>query len=243
MQLQNPFKLITLQEISDYIDMMYETYKLQGDPDEILLELSKNDNKKMAELKSKIKARKNGENGFVLFYPTDDKDVRVFAEIDAKREQMVLLRKKQIELIKRKEEYKNRNFSIYPEKYFALFEKLEKEIEELYFDVNKLPQIAISKQSENENKIWFTVGLIFAKGEINELISKHNRNYTKIANELGNKSFRPYISETASNSTNSDKNIYCNWKKMKAIYDYCQINNIKIHDDFWTQFNLLKSNK
>lgn len=99
----------------------------------------------------------------------------------------------------------------------------------------------LSQQSntpmDKTQTIWFRVGLLFANGEMARLIKKHNRNYTKIAKELNNPSFRPYISESANNTNNTDKNIFSNISKMKAIKSYCEEQKIDIDEAFLRLLN------
>jgi hypothetical protein len=87
-----------------------------------------------------------------------------------------------------------------------------------------------------QNRIWFKVGLLFANGEMDALLINHkqgtNSNYTAIAKELGNKSFRPFISESYSDINDSDKNIFSNEKKIIFIEEYCKRHNIPVVDSF-----------
>lgn len=89
---------------------------------------------------------------------------------------------------------------------------------------NSLPQ-------PKDKTLWFTVGLQFANGNIQRLY-KESHSGSEIATHLGNKSYRPYITDTLGNQRTSDKNIYSSFKKMKTINDYCIKNNISICDDF-----------
>lgn len=79
---------------------------------------------------------------------------------------------------------------------------------------------------------WFIVGVAFAKGEI-EQMRQEQISYTKMAVKLGNRSFRPYISETVSNGTKSNKNIFSRKDAdIQSILSYCERNNIKVVDSF-----------
>jgi hypothetical protein len=82
------------------------------------------------------------------------------------------------------------------------------------------------------NAIWFKVGLHFATGKIAKLLLKHSNNYTAIAKEMGNKNFRPYISESVANTNKTDKNIFSNSIKLKKILGHCITNNIQVTDEF-----------
>lgn len=97
----------------------------------------------------------------------------------------------------------------------------------------------------SKTRTWFKVGLLFAKGEVQELYEKyksHKGHFKKITLELGFKATdRPYFSETINNSTNNTKNIYNNFAKMKKIRDYCKKNEILICKDFDNNFNALQA--
>jgi Zn ribbon nucleic-acid-binding protein len=97
-------------------------------------------------------------------------------------------------------------------------------------------QEAIQKNEPYKDKIWFVIGLKFATGEMDDLLKSNNQNFTKTAKFLGNKSFRPFISETKNNTTKSNKNIYSNKEKIKNIYDHCLENDIQMHNDFITVY-------
>ncbi len=94
-------------------------------------------------------------------------------------------------------------------------------------------QINIQGNKYPTDKLWFTVGLKLASGELQRTYSDNNNNATQTAIKLGNKSLRPYISESIGNSTISDKNIF---KRKQAdldlIVNYCKENNLEICEDF-----------
>lgn len=100
---------------------------------------------------------------------------------------------------------------------------------------NKLIK-ADMRDDKKTNRIWFRVGLLFANGKMDNLIAKHKTgtmtNSTAIANELGNKNFRPYISESISGTNINDKNIFSNQEKISFIVKYCESNGIPIADSF-----------
>lgn len=96
-----------------------------------------------------------------------------------------------------------------------------------------LPQKANEIQSNDfENRIWFKVGLLWANGQMTNLLSKHRSNCTKIAKELGNSSYRPYISESLSNTNDTDKNIFKSPDKIQVIRKYCTENKIEMSEEF-----------
>lgn len=102
---------------------------------------------------------------------------------------------------------------------------------------NEVSRSFTSKKVKSEHsKLYFQVGILFANGEMDRLIEKHKKdgmaNYTAIARELGNKSFRPYISESMSGANKSDKNIFANMSKLNLIKEYCESNGIAVVDSF-----------
>jgi hypothetical protein len=103
------------------------------------------------------------------------------------------------------------------------------------------------KVNKHFDFIWFKVGLEFAKGNVQPLYAKHKQNkgcFNTITKELKFElKHRPYFSDTLNNTTKNDKNIYSNLNKMSLIIDYCKENNIKINEDFSSQFNLLSAKK
>lgn len=97
--------------------------------------------------------------------------------------------------------------------------------------VNTEPMKPMIK-SLDSSTLWFQIGLLFATGEMEQLRVKFNGNATQIANSLGNKNYRPYISESLSMTNKSDKNIFSQPKKLKSIYEYCIQNNIDMTESF-----------
>ena len=75
------------------------------------------------------------------------------------------------------------------------------------------------KTKDYTKKIWFKVGLLFATGEMDKLITQFKSNATQIATHLGNKSFRPYISESISKTNDTDKNIFSSKKYCYKTYN------------------------
>lgn len=88
--------------------------------------------------------------------------------------------------------------------------------------------------SKDLEKIWFKVGLLFATGEINELLSMF-KSCTQIAKfKYGDnwKSYRPYISESKSKTNLNRKNIFSDQLKINKLTQYCTHNNLPICSDF-----------
>lgn len=96
---------------------------------------------------------------------------------------------------------------------------------------NEQQEIGQASMEINTRALWFKVALLFAKGQIDNL-QKGDVNYTKMATILGNKSYRPYISESVSNATKSDKNIFSRVDDMQSFLHYCKQNNIEVVDSF-----------
>jgi hypothetical protein len=107
----------------------------------------------------------------------------------------------------------------------------------------------LPKENQKVNKhldfIWFKVGLEFAKGNVQPLYAKYKQNkgcFNTITKELNfDLKHRPYFSNTLNNTTINDKNIYSNLSKLSLIIDYCKAEEIEIHEEFSSQFNLLNS--
>lgn len=103
----------------------------------------------------------------------------------------------------------------------------------------------IKTEDLDKTRTWFKVGLLFAKGNVQELYIKYKSekgHFKKITLELGfKKTDRPYFSETINNSSNGNKNIYSDLSKMKKIRNHCKKNEILICDDFDKNFNALKA--
>ena len=108
--------------------------------------------------------------------------------------------------------------------------------------INKLIELNTKANSSNKNvkkevyeTLWFKVGLLFATGEIQKLLKENNSNRNEVTRQLGNKSYRVYITETLNNKQDKgkyDKNIYSDPKKMQIIKKYCDDNKIEVCEDF-----------
>ena len=101
-----------------------------------------------------------------------------------------------------------------------------------------IPDFINSNVDKYKNFAWFEVGILFATGEMLNLQLIYNNNATQIAkfkfhNEW--KKYRPYISESISNTTSSDKNIFSSNTKLLKIKKHCAEKNIHIISDFINQ--------
>jgi len=97
--------------------------------------------------------------------------------------------------------------------------------------INK-PYEEIEEKLSFMNTLWFKVGISLANGEIDRLILSNGNNYTRIAQILGNRNYRPYISESLGGASKSDKNIFKNQSKLLKIYQYCIEKKIEMTDNF-----------
>ena len=123
-------------------------------------------------------------------------------------------------------------------KLLANYLEIKKEFEEILESINIEASIKTTKYKSNKDKEerpWFEIGLLFAKGEIQKQY-KLTPSYPKTANKL--KFTRPIhtllIKATIANyqSNNKQKNIYSSKKYMTEIYNYCIENNIEICKEF-----------
>lgn len=92
-------------------------------------------------------------------------------------------------------------------------------------------EIELSNQSNDSSKLWFKVGVLFANGKIEKLYNLTN-SFSQVAIELGNKNYRPYISESWGNTNIGNKNIFSNKKRVEIIKEYCLDNNIELSESF-----------
>ena len=118
-------------------------------------------------------------------------------------------------------------------------EKIEKEIDALFVDIFDLNDKKINEPSK-KTPLWLSVGVHFAKGEIEKLYKNDKNSFSQIAKKLGNENYRPYISESYNNTNTNNKNIFSDEKKIKTIIEYCNDNEIEIIDSFTTKINLSK---
>ncbi|MES2138654.1 MAG: hypothetical protein V4511_03030 [Bacteroidota bacterium] len=89
-----------------------------------------------------------------------------------------------------------------------------------------------------KTKAWFLVGILFATGEMDNLQIQFNKNATQIAKHLYNdrwEKYRPYIGESASNTNDTDKNIFKRPQKLMDIYNHCIENDITMTEAFKTE--------
>jgi hypothetical protein len=89
-----------------------------------------------------------------------------------------------------------------------------------------------------KTKAWFLVGISFATGEMDNLQIQFNKNATQIAKHLYNdrwEKYRPYIGESASNTNDTDKNIFQRPHKLMDIYNHCIENDITMTEAFKTE--------
>ena len=142
----------------------------------------------------------------------------------------------ELELFKRGVEVVKQNLEFAPEFYFK--DNFE---QKLKYETESQKTV---KKDNYKNKIWFKVGLEFAKGAAQKLYSlnKDKKGHFKIiTDELGFKpTDRPYFSETIGNHTDRSQNIYNDFNKTHKIFQHCQDNNISVVEDFTNQYNKLQ---
>lgn len=100
-------------------------------------------------------------------------------------------------------------------------------------DIGKVPE-TLTDEFKYKESAWFKIGLLFATGEMEDLLSKFNSNGTQIAEYLGNKQgFRPYITESIGiNKSTSEKSVFSNSGKMNKIILHCEQNNMPVVSSF-----------
>jgi hypothetical protein len=89
---------------------------------------------------------------------------------------------------------------------------------------------------DDTKKLWFKVGVELANGNIEILYTKL-KTYRKVAIELGNIQYRPYISDSYANVADSPKNIYIDKLKMQKIHTFCIEHNVGICETFLKYLN------
>jgi|GEM_PF-4591282 len=122
-----------------------------------------------------------------------------------------------------------------------LFRTLDKAVGDNYFSSkNAMTNNTVIKEENVQNLKWFPVGLLFATGEIHNLLKKNDFNATEVAKQLGNeKGYRPYITDTISTTTRKgNKSIY-NKGRASKILKHCKNHNITVCDKF---MNAVQSN-
>lgn len=135
-----------------------------------------------------------------------------------------------------KHEEKNRpDFRVYAEAIWRYYNWLKGHLP--VEEINKTEKDRKTIKKVKEDSYWFKVGLLFANGEMDILLQKHKTgiasNYTAIAKELGNKNYRPYISESAAGTNKGNKNIFSIPWKVQLLEEYCEKHQIAIVDSFY----------
>lgn len=104
-------------------------------------------------------------------------------------------------------------------------------------NIRKITKIESEKKIAKTQKnyceySWFKIGVLFATGEMSNLLEQNDFNATKVAELLGNKNLRPYISDSLGSNLDSDKNIFSSHDKMIKIISYCEEKEFLIAPDF-----------
>lgn len=123
------------------------------------------------------------------------------------------------------------NYEVIFEKEISLFLKRNSNKYNLYNlkEYNSLNN-QIQLEDKRNSQLWFIVGVNFANGKIFDFIDE-DLSASKIATELGNKNYRPYITESLSVNYTS-KNIFSNLSKTNYIIDYFNSNKMEIDKRF-----------
>lgn len=127
-------------------------------------------------------------------------------------------------------------FLLYLRLYLEYFNLYKRAIEELNPAINQY------KSHPFKNKILFKVGLLFADGSM-EKYYNHNKtgikegySASKIAEELGDKSYNKFILASMNNyppsNSNANKNIFNSLDKMRKIMTHCNELQIEVIEDF-----------
>lgn len=121
----------------------------------------------------------------------------------------------------------------------ALQVEVNKQDAEIEYVSQKIEKINDLKY---KNQIWFKVGVLFAKGEMNKYFNKgrtgFDDNYSapKVAKEIGNTSYDKFILATInnydSNNPNGSKNIFNSKDKMVKIIAHCKELSLPIDEYF-----------
>lgn len=100
-------------------------------------------------------------------------------------------------------------------------------------ELGKVPA-TLKDEFKYKESAWFKIGLLFATGEMEDLLSKFDSNGTQIAKYLGNeKGFRPYITESIGiNKRTAEKSVFSKRKNMAKIILHCEQNNIPVVSSF-----------
>ncbi len=228
---ENRYNIMSKGAREYYINKLFEPYKIRKHLSEVLKEYP-NYNESTIRKKGIIKQLGCDSLGnYIIFFPRYDEfeKIELFAKIDEKQKKLIDVKKLQLLLRKHNQSFEEIQIT-------------KAEIDNLYKEIfeskTENPSNKADKKTETH---WFKVGLEFAKGTIQELNKSQGLSYTEIAIKLGNKNYRPYISETLSNKpTNEDKVIYNDKAKMEFISEYCQANKILICEDFKVKLNKIK---
>ena len=113
-------------------------------------------------------------------------------------------------------------------------EYLENKLQNLNSKTKELEAKSNTKKDKTK-EYWFIVGVKFATGEMQNLLKNYNP--TQIANQLGNKNLRPFITQTIGVIKNDkepdNKNIYKRKKTdISLILEYCKANGYDVCQDF-----------
>jgi hypothetical protein len=115
--------------------------------------------------------------------------------------------------------------------------------ETLQFTKNKIIDFSKEEYKKEEKNYkeqgWFKVGVLFASGEMDELLISFNNNATQIAKHKFKdkwKKYRPYISDSIAYDIPGTKNLFLKRSNLIKINDHCINNDISITPSFSDKF-------
>ncbi len=127
------------------------------------------------------------------------------------------------------------DFIVEPTKSISYYKQYYKKVLQLINDIDYSVDNKTEKKEEksNQDRLWFKVGVYFAEGKIPLVQKDIPISSTHLAKHLGNKNYRPYITDSVSDiNKNSDKNIFNYPNKLIEIKDYCNESRIEICESF-----------
>ncbi len=132
-----------------------------------------------------------------------------------------------------------------PENYITSIKRIIEFIENNKTIGNNVETITKVDNDKYKSSLWFKVGLLFAKGELNKYYNDNKIGFKsvysapKVAEELGNEKYDKNILATVNNypkeNSNAAKNIYNSKDKMDKIIKHCYDNNVVIDEYFLTR--------
>jgi len=109
--------------------------------------------------------------------------------------------------------------------------KYPKQLEELEQLISKISEPKRTKKNDKE-RLWFKTGIYVADGTANKLY-KEGLSWAKVAEKLGfTKGHHNYFSQSISDTSTHNKNLYANKKKYMLLYDHFIENGLEMCSEF-----------